>query len=148
MRIYLAGPIAGLILKDALAWRDAAEAVLTEAGFDVLNPLRGIDISLKSKIVSKPVIDNPRRSDKAIVGRDLADINASDIVLFNFADAPAISIGSCVEIGFCHALRKFVIVVLDKKSSHDHPFIREAGPVFNSLDEAMEFLISSIPRHS
>lgn len=146
MKVYLAGPIAGLTLKKALVWRTVTETILNEAGFEVLNPLRGIRFSPRVKIRSTLDTSDPRRSDKAIVGRGLADIYASDIVLFNFEGVSAVSVGSCVEIGFCHALRKFAVVVLDSGSAYDHSFIREMGPVFANLAEAIEFLVTSIPR--
>ena len=150
MKVYLGGPITGLTLREAQAWREKAAGLLTGVGFEVLNPLRGTPVNARGKIggPADRELERPfsMRSDKAIVCRDLfLDIATSDVVLFNFAEATTASIGSCVEVGFCLALRKFAVVVMSPGSVHDHAFIREVGPAFLEIEDAVDFLAVSVP---
>ena len=150
MKIYLGGPITGLTKAEAQEWRTRAADLLTDVGFSVLNPLRGTPINKRGRIggPADRELEKPysMRSDKAIVHRDLfLDIATSDVVLFNFAGAAVASIGSCVEVGYCLALRKFAVVVVAQHSVHDHAFIREVGPSFLTVEDAVDFLAVSVP---
>lgn len=137
-------------MKEAQAWREDAARMLMDVGFEVMNPLRGAPVNKRGKIggPADKELERPfsSRTDKAIVNRDLLlDIKTSDVVLFNFAGAAVASVGSCVEVGFCIATQKFAVVVLDKGGAHDHAFIREVGPAFKTVEDAVEFLALSVP---
>ncbi len=51
MRCYLSGPITGKTFGQASDWRDRVSAELTEAGFEVRNPLRGKCVSLETRLL-------------------------------------------------------------------------------------------------
>ena len=90
MRVYLAGPMAGLTPKTAAAWRETVTETLVDAGFEVVDPMRGTEkiYSGRKKFQTKKYpADKPSLSDKALVNRDKFDVKRSDIIFVNFLNA-------------------------------------------------------------
>ena len=141
--VYLGGPMTGKILAEAMEWRDRTTSVLVAHGFRVLSPLRGKTSSLP---MAEPIQAAAHRRaslrDEALLGRDRNDVKEADIGLFNLLGAEVASIGTVGEIILAHEFRKFSIVIMEKSSIHDHPFIRAAASVVvRTLDEGIECVL-------
>jgi nucleoside 2-deoxyribosyltransferase len=120
--VYLGGPITGLPFKEATAWRrdqvflDALECV----GWYPLDPLTPEYDHLDD---GKPLDAFFEGDPEQAVREDLAKINESRAVLFNFYKAEWASIGSSAELGYAYALGKPIISVVNEGEVHHHPFI-------------------------
>lgn len=134
--IYLAGPIAGLTLKEATYWRDTATEYLEPLGYTVLNPMRGITLSSSNDILG---FSHGNLTPNEILERDLDDVREADIILTCISE---ISVGTLFELGYAYALDKDLIVVLMGKMKHynNHPFISETSTQFNSMNRALEHI--------
>ena len=140
MKVYLAGYIAGNKLKECIEWRvkirDHYNNYKGEkypiSWLDPLNSgeLDHIDAQgLKSNI--------PRN---AIVQKDLLSIENSDIVIANLdtfgEERPPI--GTICEVALAWHLRKPIILITDKQSYYDHPFLSYfASMIVKDVDELL-----------
>lgn len=139
LSVYLAGPMAGQSFVAAATWRaDVAERL---PAIDFLNPMRG-----RPELAEAETLGSSRHGglldERAVVARDLRDIEHADVVLFNLTAAESASVGTMVEYGFARALGKFLLVVLAGESNpHHHPFVRELAHVtVGCLDDAISVL--------
>lgn len=149
---YLAGPITGLTYDEATDWREKIAFDVECAGFHPLSPMRGKE---RFKDYGK-ILPGTFDEEQAAVQRDLYDIRRAHVVLINLLDAKRVSIGTMCELGYAHALGKFIIVALPKVETltdnkgreykhgyyvHEHLFVRElASQVVDSLDAALDTL--------
>lgn len=146
MNVYLAGPIRGLTYEGATNWREDTTTWLRYKGFVPVSPMRGKDYlrgrgPLLGDTGSGAYEEFPMSSQRGIWGRDMFDVAQCDVLLANLAGATELSIGTVMEIQRAHDLGKYVLVVLESGSLHDHPFVREAASlVVDSLPEALEIL--------
>ena len=148
MRVYLAGPMAGLTPKIASAWREVVTDQLIEAGFEVVDPMRGtekIHSERKKFQTKKYPADKPSLSDKALVNRDKFDVKRSDIIFVNFLGAEKRSLGTTCEIAFNMVYGNLCVIVMEERNVHNHPFIREGGIIFDNLDDAVKYVLSCAP---
>lgn len=141
--IYLGGPMTGRTLREAMEWRDHTTSILVSHGLRVLSPLRGKTSSLP---MDEPMSSSQSRRaslrDEALLGRDRNDLMEAEIGLFNLLGADVASIGTVGEIILSHEFRKFSIVVMEKGSIHDHPFIRAAASVVvRTLEDGIECVL-------
>jgi len=133
----------GKTLREAMEWREHTTSVLVSHGLCVLSPLRGKTSSLPMD-ATMSAVQSRRASlkDEALLGRDRNDLKESDIGLFNLLGADVASIGTVGEIILAHEFRKFSIVIMEKSSIHDHPFIRAAASVVvRTLEEGIECVL-------
>ena len=138
-KIYLAGPITGLSYDNCTNWRDYAKEILAPEvhGYspmrckDYLSHLESIDFSFE---------DIPLSTGKAILARDYYDVSTCDIILVNLLGATTVSIGTVLEIGYAHAHRKPIVLVMEKEGNvHEHPMITEAaGFRVDSLESGLQ----------
>lgn len=146
LTVYLSGPITGKTFENAQGWREATVAELRPYGFRVLNPLRGKSFlghqMQGKKIVVHDPQKNPTLSDQALVNRDKLDVLNSDIVLVNFMEATERSIGTIFEIAWAEDHNKLVVVAMPQDNVHDHAFIRVPAVIFETLEEAVRYIIS------
>lgn len=127
LTVYLAGGIEGLPYETAAGWRQIAEKGLRLAGYEVINPLKGIDLS------------NPPPY-RQIVEADLAGVSRADILLVEMAIPKRNYIGTCMEIreAFLAGKRIYVFGGL----YDDNPFLKyHATKTFPNLEEALNFLM-------
>lgn len=145
MKVYLSGPITGLLPNEAQGWREYAAERLLECGFEVRNPLRG-ERALqprRRRYLQRNYPAVPQLSDKAFLARDRYDVLSCDIVLCNLLGTETVSIGSLFELAWAMNAQRLVIIVMEEKGNvHNHPFTREAGIIFSDLDEAIDYLLS------
>lgn len=144
LKIYLSGPIIGTFFNEAKSWRTDVGEYLNKHGFGVLDPLRGTELLLDNKkIIDSAPISDPSLSDKAFVQRDKLDVLACDILLANFMEATKVSIGSLFELAWAEDHNKVVVVAMKKNDLlYNHPFIRETCIVFNTLNDAVDYILS------
>lgn len=137
-RVYLAGPIKGLQYDDAVTWRErAAEELAPE--ITAFSPMRGKEYlndgtALGDFYSPRDILAAP----KAIFGRDHNDVKSADMVIAFLLGASAVSIGTCVEIGWTNAYRVPLVVVEREGGAHWHPFVTEAANwIVGSVEEAV-----------
>lgn len=144
--VYLAGAIAGRTWEEASRDRDLAKRLLTAAGWDVLDPLRGKEI-----LTTMDTIDERRAAEllgvtpEAIVSRDRDDIRRADVVLILSGDTP--SYGTLFEWEFAHSLGKPVVVVASSPEVRSHPWCRTMASYFAStVEDGVRFIIEWLER--
>jgi nucleoside 2-deoxyribosyltransferase len=130
MRIYLAGSITDVPLKQAIEWRRRAAQQLQDAGFVVISPLRtGV----------ADLVD-----ERAVFMRDKIDCTRSDIMLLNLIGADHITIGSVCELSWAYLTGLFCVVVMGQGNPHRHAFIeQQASIILEDIDEAVDYIIAT-----
>ena len=144
--VYLSGPISDMTYKSASDWREALTGIFTHNGLRVLDPMRGKSFLSNQKSIKREVYEamaRPDLSDKALVNRDHADVANADIVLVNLLPATKVSIGTMFELAWAMHQRKIVVILMQEGNPHDHPFVRESGVIFERMDEAVQYVLSS-----
>jgi nucleoside 2-deoxyribosyltransferase len=131
----------GLVVKDAKSWRDYVTSKLPD-NVKTLSPLRGQvedDNEVIDSVHSRSLFCNQR----AITARDRYDCLRSDVVLANVLEAKKVSIGTCVELGWCNGKNIPIVLVMEKGNIHTHPILVEmADFVVNNLDTAIKVVRS------
>lgn len=129
MKVYLAGPIAGLNYGEATNWREQVKKELAKSNINGYSPMRAKQYLSNVKNFSKqPLIEgdpykqlSPLSSIQGIIGRDSFDVISSDLILVNFIGAKSISIGTAWEIGLAFGHSKPVVVAIeDEGNPNDH----------------------------
>ena len=145
-KLYLAGPITGESYGGATNWRDWMKWALPEVA--CFSPMRGKkDLSGEADI-RMSYEESAMSCAKGICARDFYDVESCDAMVMNLLGADRVSIGSMLEAGFAHALRKPMILAIgvpyrhgliddDSGDPHDHAMLLEiAGFVVGSLEDA------------
>ena len=143
MKIYISGPISGLSYEEASEHFIEYKQILTDLGYEVLNPFTGKeylrnDIELRAGGYE----DRPISTNHAIFGRDRWMVEQSDIVVCNLLKGKyRASIGSMFELAWASDKNKHVVVILDKDNVHNHAFVLEAADIiFVTEEEALHYL--------
>lgn len=138
--VYLAGPMKGLTYEACNGWRREAARLLADLGIATINPVEA-ELSTHRGALSCSA-NGLMTSPKAIVAKDRHYVlNRAMAMLVNVTNAPAISIGTCVEFGWADAARIPVVTVMPEGNPHQHAFINElSGWVVPTLDEAVHIL--------
>ena len=144
-KIYLAGPITGLTYEEASRWRWEVDRVLGDY-FEIFSPMRDKEnLQDAGQLTALGYEDNILTREDVVFQRDRDDVRRSDIVLVNFENAPKISVGTCVEMGWADAWDKPIILVMPEGSIYDHIFTRQISIVrVHTLDEAVQVLRSMV----
>jgi nucleoside 2-deoxyribosyltransferase len=151
-RIYLAGPMGGLTLEEATTWRNYVSSQLylkSDGRIECYSPLRGGCIAFDddAKLASADINPTPFTTNRAIMTRDYIDCVKADLVFAYFLDAPKISIGTVMEMGFAYAHRIPVVAVINNDCVHSgHPMMEETftyrvSSLDDGIDAAFHFLI-------
>lgn len=141
--VYLAGPIAGCNLGEANDWRRYVCGRLEPHNIRGISPLR-----------CEPLIgerystgcDDPRfGTARAIASKNFLDVQMCDMTLCYLPAAlneRRLSVGTVLELGWAHALRKPTILVSDYPFITEHPVVQaNAGWILPTLTEAIEVII-------
>lgn len=141
--VYLAGPIAGCDLYEANEWRAYVNGRLDQHGIRGISPLR-----------CEPLIgeryatgyDDPRfGTPRAIASKNFLDVQMCDMTLCYLPaelNRRRLSVGTVLELGWAHALRKPTILVSDYDFLTEHPVVQaNAGWILPKLDDAIEVII-------
>jgi len=147
MKIYLAGPMAGLDYNGANDWRIGVSKKLSEYGIVSYSPLRWKEFLDNGKRISGKGAKNashPLGTTKGIMTRDYFDVCQADVVFANFLDSKRISIGTAMELAWAFAKQKPVVAVGEPGNPHlVHPMMTEAiSYAVHDLQEALEIVVA------
>jgi len=139
--VYLAGPISGCKVEEAIDWRKKVQEALPKNIIGI-SPLRneptdGEVYALESK--------DPRFSTPlAISGKNYYDTMAADIVLAYFpklTSTDRLSIGTIIEIGWAIGAKKPIILVTEDENITKHPLIKaNINWIVKNLDIAVDVI--------
>ena len=140
LKVYLAGPIASLDLKEANGWRIEMAKHLAAAGITAYNPLRHkIQYLPQSGAVghdTEHYTDHPLVTADAITARDRNDVVTSDLMIVNFLGYEGKPTGTAVEYGWADSASVPILTIHD---SELHPMLHSLTDFHcNSLAQAVE----------
>jgi nucleoside 2-deoxyribosyltransferase len=151
--IYLAGAIRDGRLDD-IEWREKMISRLLDDAW-ILNPLASKHYD---PATNKWTLAGRRVTAHSIVKYDFDSVKRADIVVANLLSLSERypSIGTLIELGAAAAQGKLIYLIMEKKyTGHEnaiftmHPFLQEmAADIFESVDEAIEFLTGYLPAMS
>lgn len=134
--VYLAGPISALTYDSSEEWRDQFIAMV-EPKITCFSPLRNKQFLRGVGVIDKSYEMSPLATSRGIMTRDHFDCSHADVVVCNFLNAPKVSIGTIIEVGFAYAYRKPLITIMEKGNIHEHPMVDEAtGYRVDTVEEA------------
>lgn len=135
--VYLAGPITGCNAGEANDWRYHAINRLEPEGIAGISPLRCEPLHGERYQYTHP---DPRfGTAKAIASKNFLDVQMCDMTLCNL---PHLSLGTLLELGWAHALRKPTILVSNDPHFTEHPvIIASSSWIVPTLDEAIDICI-------
>jgi len=126
--VYLSGGMRGLTGAEARRWRDLASRLLRENyNIGVLDPMRDLRAIADTDVIRATYDShNPFLSNTGMLHRDYLDVQRCSGVLVNLLNHTQTSIGSIIEVGWAYALRKPIVVVLEKNDVlyGDHPLLQ------------------------
>ena len=136
--VYLAGPMAGMTVKQCRAWRVASTPALEDAGFTILDPTR--------ELIGYPddyMLDQQADNKRVVFARDKFDATRADILLVNLLEAADKSLGTLMEVAWAYLAGKFIVVVMEPKGNpHDHVFIQEAASIVKpTVEEGVDYIV-------
>lgn len=136
--VYLAGPIRGQDYHSATGWRDYCYTQLRDSGILAYSPMRGKAYLRGAGTLRDSYEGTLLSGEKAILARDKFDVQRCDMLLVNLLDAPAVSMGTCVEYGWASALSKPIVTIMEDGNVHQHSFITGlSGWVVDSLEDGL-----------
>ena len=140
--VYLAGPIAGCDRGEANDWRSHVSYQLRQHNIQGISPLRCEPLVGDRYSVG---YDDPRfGTARAIASKNFLDVQMCDITLCYLPkelNERRLSVGTILELGWAHALRKPTILVSDYPFLTEHPVVQaNAGWILPSLDDAVEVI--------
>jgi len=146
--VYLAGLISTDV-PESLRWRIEAEPLLTEAGFEVLSPMRGKD---PARLLRGGLVD-PCLTAKDVLARDYQDVARSTVILAHLEtfEGGRPLLGTIAELAWAWQLRIPVVGMVDRENVYmlDHPFVNEfVSHYFNDEDSAVDFIIEYYSKRS
>lgn len=148
MRVYLAGPIAGLSYQEATGWRNRVANQLIEFGIESLSPLRYKSFLSNEKAIADHYDTHVLATTKAIYTRDRWDVARSDIIFVNFLGAEKVSIGTVMEIAWADMLNKPIIIAMEEGNVHQHAMVVEsAGYIVPTIEEGIDAIIGLSNAH-
>lgn len=151
LKVYLAGPIAGLTfqqgqqwrdyVKGKLEWRDLGHHLGAATGIKAFSPLRGKEERDDGKILGLQM-DNPApmSTPRGVIARDGHDVRTCDLFFCNVDGVTNLSGGTAWELGVAWACNKIVIMVA---ANEDNPYLKHlilsqvAAFVVPTLDEGI-----------
>jgi nucleoside 2-deoxyribosyltransferase len=144
MKVYLSGPITGLVYEHTMEWRRWAtnRLYLESPKFRIVNPMRGKDYLTGVGPLSPQCDQHPKHGAREVMTRDHFDTINADVVLANFLGAQRVSIGTVMEVAWAWDRRIPVVAVMEPDNIHDHAMVIEAiGFRFSTLDDAIQCVI-------
>ena len=127
-RVYLAGPMKGRSVESATGWREEMRALLAPE-IVCYSPMRQVaECAGSNGRVEASYAHHVLHNQKSLTTRDRLDVMRADLAIVNLLGAESVSIGSCIEIGWCDAWRiPLVLIDAGTLSAHYHPMIREVA---------------------
>lgn len=146
-RVYLAGPIAGLLYEDCIRWRQQTKKKLKKHGIIGVSPVDAESVRLKKEtrpMNSLGYSKDPLSSARGLTVKDRWYCTNADMILVNFLGAKKVSLGTVMEIAWADSARIPVVVVMESEGNpHDHAMINEcSGYRVTTLEEAIRIIKS------
>lgn len=144
--VYLAGPINGISYRDCTSWREYVANKLPPH-IQAVSPMRAKpELRRRRRMGGRYPAHLPLATDDGITTRDRFDVFRSDAILMNLLGAKIVTIGTMVELGWADALRKPVILVMERAGNvHDHPMVRHiAGFRAHTLEQGIELIVKIV----
>jgi len=139
--IYCAHPISGLSGDEVHKYYSEIINKLSKMGYNVKHPMVGKGYMRPEIKFKAHGYGNALSTNHAIKERDKWMIINSDIILIDLTLAKNVSIGCISELAWGDLLNKHTIIVMEPSNIHQHAFIiEEADIIFETLDEAVEYL--------
>lgn len=137
MIVYLAGPMTGMRVADAITWRDSATERLHDAGFKVLNPANVLHGLPPDTIITGKV-----ERELTSFLRDKFEVGRCDIVLANLDLCATVSIGTVMEMAWAYDRGKFIVTVMPPCNPHSHPWLNfVSGAVVSHFEDAIDVIV-------
>ena len=137
---YLAGPITHAGDYDmAVDWRELVAKWLEDLEIHTYSPMRG-KAFLKGNwnLKEDGSFDHILSTPKAIVSRDLFDVQRCDVMLVNLQGAELASIGTAVEFGWAHGAGTPIVTVMEETNVHRHAMLTEMSAyITTDLEEGV-----------
>ena len=140
-KVYLAGPISGLMYGEAVDWREGL-IKHWHGKIQALSPMRAKHyLNGSERLKAQGDYDWPMSTAKSITTRDRWDCMRSDVALVNLLGAERVSIGTVMEIAWCDMQRVPTVVVMESDNVHNHDMITEAaGFLVTNMDDAITMI--------
>ena len=141
--VYLSGRMDGLSYEAASLARDRATELLLAAGWDVLNPMRGV--SPATAVIGDSTLVERELTDRAIIDRDQDDIRRANVLLYLTADD--LSWGSMFEVAYAASPAASTPVVAVATNTPGSPWARfHVSKFCPTVDAAVAFIIDYYDR--
>jgi hypothetical protein len=128
----------GLSYEAASVLRNRATELLTAAGWEVLNPMRGVSSS--TTIIGDSTLVERELTDRAIIDRDHDDIRRANVLLYLTADN--LSWGSMFEVAYAASPAASTPVVAVASTIPASPWARfHVSKFCPTVEEAVAFII-------
>ena len=139
---YLAGPMDGHTVSEALNWRlEFREKHSEHFHFFIPGLAEGLNVLEYSKMIEH----SDTKRGVSVVGLDYALVSSSDILIANVDYAYKKGTGTMCEIAWAYSMRKPVIIVRHEDNVFNTPFLNEqATAVVETLDEAADLLMTLV----
>ena len=148
MKVYLSGPITGLVYEEATDWRKMVTEVLKHWGISAIDPMRGKEFLSGLGELGAQCDQHPSHGAREVMTRDHFDTVNADVVLVNFLGAQRVSIGTVMEVAWAWDRRIPVVAVMEPNNLHEHAMITEAiGFRFPNLDDAIQCVVQLLRPH-
>lgn len=136
VKIYLAGAMSGLTLKEQLEWRKEFIS-LVQKSYGYINPRK------IARFFNPPEYYNYEnklhKSEREVFEFDLYNLRQSDIVVVNFNNPN--SIGTAMELMYAKQLGKPVVGISTGSGNNLHPWLIECTTrMCTSLKEATQYV--------
>lgn len=139
-KIYLAGPIAGLLYEDSNRWRDEFVELCHFTDWEIASPLRYKQFLKSEGELGQSYDYHPLTTSKGLTTRDRYDVMTCDIVVANMIFEKTISIGTMIEVGWADAWRKPIVMICEHEGVYDsHAMLNHlVGYYVRTVHEAFE----------
>jgi nucleoside 2-deoxyribosyltransferase len=150
-KVYLAGPIAGLMYGEATDWREHARSRLSQFGIIGLSPMRGKEFlaSVAGPLTADEDAHSslgPIYTSRGIMTQDRWDATRCDVMLVNLLGAKTVSIGTMMELAWADLSRIPTVVAMEPGNIHQHPMVAEAIDFRHAtLDGAIQNVLAMLP---
>src|SRR3982751_2947354 len=126
MKVYLSGPVTGLVYEDAVDWRQSVTQQLEHWDLRAIDPMRGKEFLAGKGELSAQCDQHPAHGAREVMTRDHFDTINANVVLVNFLGAQRVSIGTVMEIAWAWDRRIPVVAAIEPGNIHDHAMVTEA----------------------
>jgi nucleoside 2-deoxyribosyltransferase len=128
-KVYLAGPIGGLTVKDSTTWRDLAMSQLARHGLQGFSPMRAKEFLDNGEPLSSVPnqYPHPLATSKGIMARDFNDCTTAAVILVNYLGVSKVSLGTAMELAWAYDRHIPTVVVSEFDNPNVlHPMAHEA----------------------